>query len=335
MIIDEKSMARLAEQQPPPYEGTPPPTAVQRMSLDVNPIATPPPPFPHHQARLGPPSLAALPAHILLHVVYMTFPQTAAFDEGRLERQRKTLYWLCTGLRLVNRSFYIACMHVLRSTYLPAYDSLIRSPYTSDPFPLLSSSRTPGSCASPSSPRAPSYSTTGTQAAPEGITTIQRETAVLDLFIAVKVHEDVWADDTELHIEREESFKDLFDLAQPRARLEDLVRAYGVREGVIAVSPSSAGGVGSGTSTPTRAVAGNRAKAGSISKSGGPSQPPPMLFGAMSVSFSSRKVGLVLTTTSRKRTVVDVSRTRDEPLEAAAKRLVRELGNWLRSGRNI
>ena len=37
------------------------------------------------------------------------------------ERQRKTLYWLATSLRLVCRSLYTACMHVLRSTYLPAY----------------------------------------------------------------------------------------------------------------------------------------------------------------------------------------------------------------------
>lgn len=62
---------------------------------------------------------------------------------------------------------------------------------------------------------------------------MQRETRVLDLYIALKVREDVWADESELHLEREESFKDLFDLMQPRARLEDLVRAYGRRDGVV------------------------------------------------------------------------------------------------------
>lgn len=54
-------------------------------------------------------------------------------------------------------------------------------------------------------------------------------------YIAVKVRQDVFADDTELHIEPEEAFRDLFDVAQPRARLEDLTRIYGVREGVVAV----------------------------------------------------------------------------------------------------
>lgn len=33
------------------------------------------------------------------------------------------------------------------------------------------------------------------------VNAVQRETAVLDLYLAAKVHEDVWADDTELHLE--------------------------------------------------------------------------------------------------------------------------------------
>ena len=96
-------------------------------------------------------------------------------------------------------------MHVLRSTYLPSYAALIRPPYTSDPFPL---SATP--------------SATGTSAPLHR----SRETVVLDLFIALKVHDDVWADETELHLGQPEAFRDLFDLTQPRARLEDLLHAY-------------------------------------------------------------------------------------------------------------
>jgi hypothetical protein len=49
---------------------------------------------------------------------------------------------------------------------------------------------------------------------------------VLDLFIALKVHDDVWADECELHLGQPEAFRDLFDLMQPRARLEDLLFAY-------------------------------------------------------------------------------------------------------------
>ena len=116
-----------------------------------------------------------------------------------------------------------ACMHVLRSTYLPLFSSLIRSPYTSDPFPHTA-------------PGAASYSSSSVPSPPGDA---QREMRVLDLFIVLKVREDVWADESELHLERDESFRDLFDLNQPRARVEDLVGAYGAREGVVALSSSS------------------------------------------------------------------------------------------------
>ena len=43
-------------------------------------------------------------------------------------------------------------------------------------------------------------------------------------------------DDTEFHLENTESFKDLFDFSQPKSRLEDLIRHYGVKEGAISVS---------------------------------------------------------------------------------------------------
>ncbi len=104
-------------------------------------------------------------------------------------------------------------MHILRSTYLPAYDSLVRPPYTSDPFP---------SAASP-----PLASST------ESIFATHRELATLDSFIALLAHEDLMLDATTLHLPREEAYKDLFDFMQPRSRLEDLVREIGVADGVI------------------------------------------------------------------------------------------------------
>jgi len=252
IIVDDKSMHSNLP-PPPPYWAAPPSSP--------------------RRPRLG---FAALPSHLLLQIVYATFPETGGIDEGKLERQRKTLYWLSTGLRLVNRALYIACTHVLRSMYLPAYQSLIRAPYTSDPFPYTAPS--------PSSASAP-----------------QRETAVLDRFVALKVREDVWADDSALHLARADSFKDLFDLAQPRSRLEDLVRGYGVRDGVV--SDGTKEGKGKGRSV------------------------SPVPFDALSVSFSTRKAGLVLTSRGGKRTIVEVPRTRDEKLEVAAKRLVKELRN--------
>ena len=290
---------------PPPYAA-------------ASPVA--PPPFPGGRSHQ---SLATLPPHLLLKIVYMTFPWTPGIDESRLERQRKTLYWLSHHLRLANKSFYIgdptsyqvdscnltilyppACMHVLRSTYLPAYASLIRAPYTSDPFPF-------SSCTSSSS---------------GPVETTQRETQVLDLFIALKVREDVMMDDTELHLEREESFKDLFDLMQPRSRLEDLVRHYGLREGVVHTYPPGVSSSPTASRTQLHSTTGSSSSANHRTSS---TRPAPLPFSTLSVSFSPRKVGLVLTTTSRKRTILEVARTRDEVLEVTAKKLVQQLKVWL------
>ncbi|TFK60647.1 hypothetical protein BDN72DRAFT_848263 [Pluteus cervinus] len=319
MIIDEKA-------PPPPYYlSSQHPPARSSRSLSFN---------------RPPATLSTIPSHLLLQIVYSTFLQTRALDKGVVERQRKTLYWLSIALRLVDRSFYIACMHVLRSTYLPTYNSLIRPPYTSDPFPaeVCSSAR-----------------------APQSISSLQRETSVLDLFIAVKVREDVWLDDSELHLEREESFKDLFDLSQPKSRLEDLVRAYGVREGVVTLSPpnstSASSSTGGWTTPPnngsTTSLTSIRPSASTSSPSSSPrsplspftSQPPrtsssprikPIPFSLLSISFSIRKVGLIMTSSStgRKKTIVEVQRSgRDEKLEVAAKRVVRELKAFLVSCR--
>lgn len=210
-------------------------------------------------------------------------------------------------------------MHVLRSTYLPAYNSLIRPPYTSDPFPH--SVPAPSYTSQPPTPTVGPSSSSAMQQDQNSIQSIQRETSVLDHFIALKVREDVWADDSELHLEREESFKDLFDLMQPRSRMEDLVRYYGMRDGLISVGGSSSG---SRSSTPTSP----QGRSSSFSVTRG-KRPTPLPFNALSVSFSPRNVGLVLSSQGRKRTIVSVARTREEKLEYAAKRLIKELGVYL------
>ncbi|KAI0043259.1 hypothetical protein FA95DRAFT_1463846, partial [Auriscalpium vulgare] len=248
-----------------------------------------PPPFSslvRPKARIG-----DLSPYILLQIVHQAFPQTPDVDRGRLQRQRRTLQWLSTSLRLVNRAFYIACMHVLRSTYLPAYASLVRPPYTSDPFPLTSQPSP-----APSSP-------TTSSSTPQTHGPLQRETTVLDLFIALRVREDVWADESDLHLGNEEAWRDLFDLMQPRARAEDLIRAAGDRYGLF---------FGPGSSVSAR------------------SEKKKVDFSLVSVTFSPRRVGLALTLPGgRRRTVVEVDRTRDEKLEVAAKRLAVGLRDWL------
>ncbi|KAI6013230.1 hypothetical protein EDC04DRAFT_2870846 [Pisolithus marmoratus] len=250
VLLDEKAVP------PPPYSSS----------------SSAPPPFPTRTSRQN---ICSLPPNVLLQIIYMTFPQTP-----NVERQRKTLYWLAYHLRLVNRAFYIACMHILRSTYLPAYSSLIRPPYSSDPFPMSSA----------------------TSSAP--LDTVQRETRVPGKISS--------ADASELHLGRDELFKDLFDLMQPRSRLEDLVRHYGVREGVVHITSTSAIG-SSSTGIPRQRI-------------GLPSH-----FLPSPVSFSPRRVGLTLNSSGRKRTIVEVPRIPNEKLEVVAKKLVRQLKVWLNS----
>ena len=210
-------------------------------------------------------------------------------------------------------------MHILRSTYLPAYTSLLHAPYTSDPFPLSSP---------PSTTTTPPTSTITSTPTPDLplLPSPHRETAILDAFIALKVREDVWADASELHLEREETFRDLFERVQPRARCEDLVRRYGERSGVVVldapgvVDPSASGGGGGGGSRAGRTRA--------------------IPFSALSVAFEPRRVTLVFQPLAgsggRRRTIAEVPRAaRDERLEVAAKRLVRELQAWMAEGGEV
>ena len=207
----------------------------------MRPTFNPPPDYYSHPSSSFSSSnnLSTLPPHILLQILHRTFPQSSRIpDQGTPELQRKTLYWLSTSLRLVNRALYTASMHILRSTYLRAYQALLKPPYSSDPFP--------------SSSGPPAYDTDDSpqyQSIPEEspLQTIQRETLILDRFITLKVREDVYSDDCSLHLEGDDKFRDLFNLAQPQARLEDLVRIFGLKEGVVSVpgvpsAPPNAGG---------------------------------------------------------------------------------------------
>lgn len=365
-------------------------------------MSLPPPPYLQGSNRFGgstptltagsPLTLTSLPPHILLQIIHYTFPQGIAaaptplnsasygYDTARLyedtkpERQRKTLFWLSTSLRLVSRTLYTACMHVLRSTYLPAYQALIRPAYTSDPFPIGLPSPNSASASSP-----PAYETPPSPTAPQTspLITLHRETAVLDRFILLKVRQDVFLDDTSLHIDREDAFRDLFDVAQPRARLEDLVRIVGSKEGVVYVpgsgrtpTPQDAPRTTPGTPKeppprtqtypqpqpqpqqpkPRRSFFSFLSSTPSSPTTTTPSPFPaptpnqpaqtiqtiqPIPFPALSVSFSPRRVGLIL---NRTRTVAEVARVSGyggrgrETLEELAGRLVRGLKAWLVEG---
>ncbi|KAF8208390.1 hypothetical protein K438DRAFT_1961882 [Mycena galopus ATCC 62051] len=133
-------------------------------------------------------------------IVYAAFSE--AYDIEDAKEQRKTLSWLAVGLRLVNRVFYTTSMNVLQSIHLPLYDSLIRPLYTSDPFPFARL----------------------TFALIRAEIPLSREMDILDLFIALKLREDV-TNDSDLHLSSAEpAFTGLLSLCMAPARLEDLVR---------------------------------------------------------------------------------------------------------------
>ncbi|KIY65191.1 hypothetical protein CYLTODRAFT_492501 [Cylindrobasidium torrendii FP15055 ss-10] len=194
MIIDEKLLRALAS--PPPYR--------QASGGAVNSSQRPSSVLP------------TLPANILLQITYSVFPIGILVDDCDLSMQgdvfaiqREALHFLADSLRLVNRSFYAVCMHILRSIYFPAYCRFIRPPYTSDPIPSLMGN------ASSSEVNA------------------HRELAVLDRFIVLVSHEDQRLQASDLQLPREEAYRDLFDIMQPKNRMEDLVLTIGRQLGAV------------------------------------------------------------------------------------------------------
>ncbi|TDL15384.1 hypothetical protein BD410DRAFT_845230 [Rickenella mellea] len=304
-------------------------------------------------------TLSSLPSHILLKIIYETLAPVSASrmtTEERMSRTTRVMFWMTVSARLVNRGFYLASMHILRSTFLPAYTRHIKSPYSTDPFPHTSSHR------------------------PNSILSLQRETAVLDLFLLLTLRESVCTDDSLLHLSADAdspssaSFRDLFSFMQPRARLEDLVRDFGIGAGLVytpasssSKSPSSSNATSSSSSStsslsPPYSSSPSRSTLTSPSSSSlpayasrthlplpsqaGPSRsrtyfPPTSLHryslpaASLSISLSPRIVGLVVTTSSphsrsasSKRTIVSTPYDRHEPLERCASRLIKLLKGW-------
>ncbi|KAG8926472.1 hypothetical protein FRC02_008871 [Tulasnella sp. 418] len=275
IVLQSKESPSYGRQQPPP----PPPPPYQAASSLYAPqyrnSPYSPPPFESAAfTQSSPATFQSLPQHVLLQII------ASIISSARTPAQHtRLLHWLAHSLRLVSRSLYIACMHHLRSAYLQVYVSCVKPPYTSDPFPM-----------NPPEASIEDYTS---------LRSIQRETAVLDLFLVMKCLDDLRADSTELHLELD-SFKDIFDLMQPKARTEDLVRYYGQKARLVTINPPL-----------------NQA---STSLQGGLRAPIP--FSLMSVTFSPRKVGLMVA----RRTVVEVRREPKETLESVAKRIVQELG---------
>ncbi|KAF5391932.1 hypothetical protein D9757_001725 [Collybiopsis confluens] len=221
MILDEKTLLS----PPPPYfediDDRSETTSILAIGSN-NPYAA------YISARQSPkprPIFTSLPSHLLLQIVYCTFPQEDGEFDGDLKAvlQRRTLHWLETSLRLVSCELYIVAMNVLRSIYLSTYDSLVQPPYSSDPFP--STSLIPLLQSKKASPYGSS-----TTLFPQ-----HRELKTLDQFIAILAYEELLYDTSSLHLSRHEAYKDMFELMQPRSRLEDLVGELGMRAGLISL----------------------------------------------------------------------------------------------------
>ncbi|KAI6037860.1 hypothetical protein EDC04DRAFT_2897170 [Pisolithus marmoratus] len=153
-------------------------------------------------------------------------PFPTRLSKHNLERQRKTLYWLANHLTLVNHAFSIG----ITSFDLVAYPqihllpSLLFAvpPHFSDLFSMTSATSSVPSI--PPNTRHECWTS----------------------FIAIKTRGDLFTDASELHLCGDKPPEDLFDLTQPRSRLEDLVRHYGMCEGVVLITSTSA--IGSSSS---------------------------------------------------------------------------------------
>jgi hypothetical protein len=278
---------------PPPYSpivGSPAPRS---------PYPASPSPFRSQRSLFQ-----TLPPNILLQIIHRTIPSST-----RHEAYVSTMYWLTHSLRMTSRLLYIACMSFLRNYFLRDYTANVRPGYTTDAFPL-----------EPPEATLPPHLQTH-----DSIMSLHRETPILDRFIALKCTEEMRSQESELHLDLDH-FKDLFDLiqvcpfpahgkredfstngapTQPKARLEDLLRKYGARSGVISI------------------VVPDLAPSALSSK-----LPTPLPFSSITVNLSSRKVGLVVL----RRTLAEIRREKDASLESIAKLLVKELARVLGRG---
>lgn len=143
-------------------------------------------------------------------------------------------------------------MSMLRSRYLSAYLSQVRVPYTSDPFPVASSSSAGGSLPIYSEQQSLSSSSfydaygrpltrstvyaqgphsSSSSSSDHVYRSRGRETAVFDRFICLRVGSDLRRAESDLALDGDEE-RDLFVRLQPAARLEDLLLQRSFAEAV-------------------------------------------------------------------------------------------------------
>ncbi|TYJ51135.1 hypothetical protein B9479_008310 [Cryptococcus floricola] len=176
-------------------------------------MSTPAPPYVHAPPTAAPPSLTALPVHLIHRILQLTLDQQATpsrfWSDPEEERVRRR-WALFRGPRGVSRVFWLVATSILRTHYLPPFLDLIKPGYSSDPFPFESSHLSDPSLSFDSSAGGSVYAETG------------RETAVFDMFIAVRVGEELRRVESELS-EGSGAEWEIFHMLQPAARIEDLL----------------------------------------------------------------------------------------------------------------
>ncbi|KAK1923107.1 hypothetical protein DB88DRAFT_493812 [Papiliotrema laurentii] len=157
-------------------------------------------PGPPHRA---PAIISSLPLHVLYRIVSLTLDPRATpsrFSGDDEEERVRRLWALFRGLKGVDRRFYMVSTSILRSHFLPEYQSHLAPGTSSDPYPLTSH---------------PSLTTSF-------LDHRSRETAVFDRFIAVHLGFLLRSTESSL-FEPSEDIPDLFKRLQPAARIEDLL----------------------------------------------------------------------------------------------------------------
>lgn len=173
-------------------------------------------------------------------------------------------------------------MSLLRTHYLPAYIRQVCPPFTTDPWPASSSS----------SSFSPKYASC-------------RETRVLDLYVAAETKRD--SEHFESELLEQPGMGNLFDLHQPRARLEDLIAQRGTMSGHLVERVTQTGE--------------SRVRAQDVSINFGLRKAELRLPMATSSNTTGGDRGRPLP----RRTLLEVERTRTASLEETADALLHEL----------
>ncbi|PWN24272.1 hypothetical protein BCV69DRAFT_280162 [Microstroma glucosiphilum] len=182
---------------------------------------------------------ARLPLEVLLRV-FSLINQASQDEQTRAEGR----VWMMAEGRRVCKAWYIACMSLLRSHYVSAYRGKVLPPYSTHTWSQALSPPVPTTQTVPAySLRAPPQRQHPILSSIQSDAAATRETKVLDLYIASTTRRELDAQESSLFSSEVSDDADdmaatsddraLFELWQPRSRLEDLLILAGLERGVF------------------------------------------------------------------------------------------------------